>query len=135
LATDPLVVDASAVVKGALVPDGFRALAAFNLHAPTLLWSEAVAALRQLEWRDEISPDEGSAALGRVLAAPIRAHESAGLAVEATRIARQLGWAKTYDAEYVALARSLGAPLLTIDARLRRALGQSVTVIAADDLV
>jgi predicted nucleic acid-binding protein len=135
LATDPLVVDASAVVKAALVPDGFQALAAFALHAPTLLWSEVTAALRQLEWRNEISADEGAAALQRALTAAIRAHKSADLAVGATRAARQLGWAKTYDAEYVALAQSLDAPLLTIDARLRRAVARSVTVLVPADLV
>lgn len=31
-----------------------------------------------------------------------------------------LGWAKTYDAEYVALAALLKCRLVTLDARLRR---------------
>lgn len=37
------------------------------------------------------------------------------------QIASTLGWTKTYDAEYLALARLLGAPLLSLDARMRRA--------------
>jgi predicted nucleic acid-binding protein len=35
-------------------------------------------------------------------------------------LTQALGWAKSYDAEYVALAQFLKCPLLTIDARLAR---------------
>jgi hypothetical protein len=38
----------------------------------------------------------------------------------AWRIADELGWAKTYDAEYLALAGVLGCRLVTLDLRLRR---------------
>jgi len=40
--------------------------------------------------------------------------------VEAWRIADELGWAKTYDAEFVALAALLDCQLVTLDLRLRR---------------
>ncbi len=52
----------------------------------------------------------------------------------AIELARDLGWAKTYDAEYVALARLLKAPLVTIDGRLARAVGNLVQIIAPADL-
>jgi len=52
------------------------------------------------------------------------------LILEAGRIADELGWAKTYDAEFVALAALLDCQLVTLDLRLRRgaaALGFVVT--------
>ena len=39
------------------------------------------------------------------------------LGEEAWRVADELGWAKTYDAEYVALARLLDCRLVTLDLR------------------
>jgi predicted nucleic acid-binding protein len=35
-------------------------------------------------------------------------------------VAEEFGWAKTYDAEYVALAKAEGCRLVTLDSRLRR---------------
>lgn len=49
-------------------------------------------------------------------------------------MALSLGWAKTYDAEYVALARLSHEPLLTIDARLARRVGDLVEVRTPADL-
>ena len=66
--------------------------------------------------------------------APIRRRRPPRLHREAWKVADELGWAKTYDAEYVALARILRCPLLTIDARLKRGASRLVRVVGPADL-
>ncbi|HVD86055.1 MAG TPA: type II toxin-antitoxin system VapC family toxin, partial [Solirubrobacterales bacterium] len=51
---------------------------------------------------------------------PVQIIEPDALHEEAWNIADDLGWAKTYDAGYVALAKLSGCRLVTTDARLRR---------------
>lgn len=124
-----LVVDASAASYVAASARGFGALDGHELHAPPLLWSEVTAAVHQQVWRRALSDDLGRAALDALLGAPITiAGDLAGLLVDAWAIADRFGWAKTYDAEYVALAVRLDAALLTRDERLRRGVAGFVHV-------
>lgn len=120
-----LVVDAGLVVELALDRIGQRArdaLGSEELVAPCLLWSEVPSALHELAFRGDISRKLADLALRRFLAGEIEIHESrpAGLTVAAFGLADELGWAKTYDAEYVALAQLLACRLVTLDERLRR---------------
>ena len=131
MAGKALVIDASVAVKASLVQDGFAVLAGRELHAPTLLWSEAGSALAQLRRRGEISDQEARQAFQRLLAASLTVHASSELVSDALELARTLGWARTYDAEYVVLARSLNAGLLTLDARLASGISHLVEVVAA----
>jgi predicted nucleic acid-binding protein len=57
-----------------------------------------------------------------------------GLIDEAWRIADRLGWAKTYDAEYLALARLLRCRMLTTDAKLKASASKIVEVIGPSEL-
>ncbi|MCW3020350.1 MAG: hypothetical protein JWN10_2658 [Solirubrobacterales bacterium] len=53
---------------------------------------------------------------------------------ETRRVASELGWAKTYDAEYVALASLLGCRLVTIDGRPRRGADRLGFVVGPTEL-
>ncbi|HEY3208372.1 MAG TPA: hypothetical protein VGL18_01050 [Actinomycetota bacterium] len=46
----------------------------------------------------------------------------------------ELGWAKTYDAEYIALARLMRCRLISLDARLLRGAARLGFVIGLDEL-
>ena len=90
--------------------------------------------IHELRWRREISDDLTSRAFAELLSAPVRRRAPQQLYREAWRIADDLGWARTYDAEYVALARIMGCRLLTLDDRLRRGARQLVEIIGPHDL-
>jgi len=128
-----LVVDASAATAVCLTAAGFD-LVPDDLQAPILLRSEVLAAIQGMQWREEISPELAEIAVTRLLEAPIRFVHRSEVLREARRLALSLGWAKTYDAEYVALARLSHEPLLTIDARLERRVRDIVDVRMPADL-
>jgi predicted nucleic acid-binding protein len=129
-----LVVDAAVVVTACLSESAFAPLTRHELVAPYLMWSEASSVLHELLWRSEISDDLAQTALQRLTDADITARRPKGLMDEAWGIAERLGWAKTYDAEYLALARLIRCPLLTTDARLKSAGSKVVSVIGPAEL-
>lgn len=129
-----VVVDASVVVQGCLEATGFAPFAHVDLVGPRLLLSEALSSLHELVWRGEISPELADSALDRLRGAPFEVRDPEGLVDAAWQLAESLGWAKTYDAEYVALARMLDCPLVTIDARLARGAGRVVRIIGPGEL-
>ena len=129
-----LVIDASVALSAALTRDGFSRIVGFDLVAPPLLWSEVLSTLREHAWRREISAEQATASRRSLLDAPIRRRAPRRLYDEAWSVAEELGWAKTYDAEYVALARLIGCRLLTRDERLRRGAARLVDAIGPTEL-
>ena len=128
-----MVIDASAAATVCLSEDGFD-LISQNLRAPILMRSEVLASIQGLQWRGEISEELATKAVDRLLDAPVALVRRTEILVEARRIALTLGWAKTYDAEYVALAALSDLPLLTIDARLSRRVQGIVQVLTPAEL-
>jgi predicted nucleic acid-binding protein len=129
-----LVVDASSVVQACLAADGFGLFRGEELVGPALLWSEASSVIHELRWRGDISHQLASTAFNALVTAPVVRRAPSRLLRETWRVADDLGWAKTYDAEYVALARILGCRLFTLDDRLRRGAGRIVEIIGPRDL-
>ena len=115
-----LVIDASVAVRASAAADGFAELAPETLAAPPLMWSEARSALHETAWRGEIEAADADAARRRLEACPVKRVDPPDLGEEAWGIAEELGLAKTYDAEYLALARLLDCLMITLDRRLRR---------------
>jgi predicted nucleic acid-binding protein len=113
---------------------GLETIAREDLVAPHLMWSEASSVLHELRWRKEISDELANIALDRLSGAQVSPRRPKGLIDEAWLIADRLGWAKTYDAEYLALARILKCRLLTTDSKLKSAASRIVAIIGPADL-
>jgi predicted nucleic acid-binding protein len=129
-----LVVDASVVIPACGSPEGFQVFRDEALVAPPLLWSESRSALHEAMWRRQISGTQAQRSLDALEQAPIRPRTHRAFGRRAWELASDLGWAKTYDAEYVALAQLLGCRLVTLDRRLRRATDDLGFVITLSEL-
>ena len=85
------------------------------VHAPHLIDLEVAQALRRYLMADRLPADRCREALLYFLRLPLLRHAHDGLLL---RIWEMRHAVTAYDAAYLALAESLGAPLLTTDAAL-----------------
>ena len=92
-----------------------------ELVAPTLVRSQALSALYEAYRRGELSAAEGVAQVTRMNSLKVRFLGDKVLQRTAWRVAEQLGWERTYDAEFVALTQLQADAFVTSDRKLARA--------------
>ncbi len=130
-APSPIVIDASALVELLLRSHtGMRverAIGDATLVAPDMVNPEVVQSLRGLERGGKLTSTRASTAIDRLAESDISRVPTRLLLREIWSLRSNLS---AYDACYVALARALDCPLLTIDASLTRAPRLGVTLIA-----
>ncbi len=115
-----LVLDANVALIACSGPGGFDPYSDEELVAPPLMWSELRSGLHEAVWRRETSQEQARLTLAELGVGRIEKRQHPRLGEESWRIADELGLAKTYDAEYLALASLLECRLVTLDRRLRR---------------
>jgi predicted nucleic acid-binding protein len=126
-----IVTDASVVVELLLGTEGASRIAdrlldpEETLHAPHLLDVEVAQALRRYALAGDVTPRMGELGLSDLLDLPIVRHPHTLLLPRIWELRRSIS---AYDAAYVALAESLGSPLLTRDARLARSHGHRARI-------
>ena len=126
------VVDCGVVLR--LASGGIEVAAEHELLAPTLLRSQTLSALHQAVHAGELPPDVALDRLARIRALPIRLLGDAVLRRRAWDLAEQLGWAETYDAEYIALTQLQADAFVTLDAELARSDEGIVATASIDEL-
>jgi predicted nucleic acid-binding protein len=126
------VVDCGVVLR--LASEAIEVPAEHELLAPTLLRSQTLSALHEAVHAGEMPADVALDRLARIRAMPIRLLGDAVLRRRAWDVAEQLGWAETYDAEYVALTQLQADAFITLDAELARRLEGLVPTATMDAL-
>lgn len=126
------VVDCSVVLH--LASEEVEVAGEHELLAPTLLRSQTLSALHEAVQQGELTADVARERLARVGKLPIRLLGDAVLRRRAWEVADQLGWASTYEAEYVALTLLQADALITLDQELARSVEGIVATASIDAL-
>jgi len=127
------VIDAAAAIE--LARSGSTVPPRHQLVAPSLLRSQALDILYRAYRRGELSSSEGRKLLETFAGMRIRLLGDRVSRSTAWKIAEQLGWDDTADAEYLAVTRLQADALIALDPALaERALGV-VPLAALDELL
>lgn len=105
-----------------------------QILAPTLLRSQLLSLLYQAVHRDEMTRKDAERRLDYVRGLRIRLLGDRVLQNVAWKVADQLGWSDTYDAEYVALTQLQADAFVTLDGQLAHAVKDLVTVATIEAL-
>ena len=125
------VVDPSAVLW--MASEGIEIPTSHRLLAPTLLRSQVLSSLHEAVHRGDVPPAVARERLARIWRMPIRLLGDAVLRRRAWDNADQMGWASTYEAEYVALTQLQADALVTLDADLARSVHGVVAIASVED--
>lgn len=126
------VVDAGVVLH--LVSHGIEVAPGHELLAPTLVRSQLLTTMHEAVHRGELPADVARDRLDRAGRLKVRLLGDAVLRRQAWKVADHLGWASTFDAEYVALTQLQADALVTLDQELVRAVEGVVATASVDDL-
>jgi indolepyruvate ferredoxin oxidoreductase alpha subunit len=113
------VVDCETLLR--IAAGDIEVAAEHQLVAPTLVRSQALAALYEAARRGEISTGEGMERVTRMNSLKVRFLGDKVLQRQAWKVADRMGWESTYDAEYVALTTLQADVFITSDRELARA--------------
>jgi len=105
-----------------------------KLVAPTLVRSQALSALYEAARRGQIPVAEGRERVRRINSLKVRFLGDRVLQAQAWKVADQLGWETTYDAEYVALTQLQADAFITSDRKLAQAVKGLVKTATIDAL-
>ena len=89
-----------------------------ELLAPTLLRSQVLSALHEAVARGDLPADVARHRLAAIGRMPIRLLGDAVLRRRAWTVADRMGWASTYEAEYIALTQLQADAFVTMDQAL-----------------
>jgi predicted nucleic acid-binding protein len=126
------VVDCGVVLQ--LASEEYEVPGEHELLAPTLLRSQTLSALHEAVHRADMSADEAEELLARIQDIKIRLLGDAVLRRNAWKVADELGWAETYDAEYVALTKLQADAFVTLDQDLARSVERIVPTATIEAL-
>ena len=105
-----------------------------QLVAPTLVRSQALSMLYQAARRGEVPAADGLERVTRINSLKVRFLGDKVLQRTAWRIADQLGWETTFDAEFVALTQLQADVFVTSNRDLARAVSGLVETASIDSL-
>ena len=127
------VVDAPVVID--LATNGATIPSEHSLTAPTLLRSQVLALAYESVHRGDLDERAGRKILDGIRGLRIRLLGDRSLQDHAWRIAAELNWSNTYQAEYIALTRLQADALATADAELAAAAGRFVETVHPSDIL
>jgi predicted nucleic acid-binding protein len=120
------VVDAAALIH--LVSADIPVSDSHELLAPALIRSQTLSALHEAVLRGDLDGDVARDRLVRIGRMPVRLLGDAALRRHAWKVAEQLGWSSTDDAEYIALTQLQAECCVTLDSELAVQAGTLVRV-------